>query len=651
MERVQTRKDSVMIRSPRGQLNVTAHSGFPLENSGTHMRQEIDTSSVPSTSSSNINTDNQLVWSSPFRISLNPQITRQIAYSNCLLDMAQTAKTPLGVNPFWESGATPPREWRQWFSTLKIAIMGRDSIEVDKLLKLKPQPTDLFYPTLPTYEEEFEGETEDEARNREQRNERRRVDFENKCKVIERKGALVDRVPWDEADTKFKSLIYLSLGAEARRNYHQKNPHTQIEKCTTHELVHELNITFTIPRNTTFEFSRFKFFKSMQQSHESLETFYSRIREAGALCKIKDLEEDLVKDLFISNMTNTSIQMDLLSEVKTPQQVLNFAINRGRGQACQQDILRAHTSNTSWSKVSYIRNKPRTSFPLRTIQQPILPTPPTGKIEPCYKRGQAFIKNHLNMCKTQNFTCKICKKIGHFTSMCKAPMPEIRNTQFRQDYRKNIQQQSTPQARRVRHVKKQEKCVEEEEETEEETVDAEAALYIKELMEDWSSVNTIRPVVLRKISSISFNKDAGGECWVKAKCNNIVMDWLADTGSPQSYMEHAQAKDITNKNKASRITTFDEKSRYKYFDNQDIKVSGVLHITLKSGAWTAKNCNILLVKHLPQPVMGRDIIQQLGIYLTATKPTGKTIGLISDASTEQNIIKWISKSTHTYVRA
>ena len=98
-----------------------------------------------------------------------------------------------------------------------------------------------------------------------------RVDFENECKVIERKGALVDRAPWDEADTKVKNLNYLSLGAEARRTYHQKNPHTQKEKCTTHELVYELNITFTIPRNTTFD--RFKFSKSVQQSHESRETF------------------------------------------------------------------------------------------------------------------------------------------------------------------------------------------------------------------------------------------------------------------------------------------------------------------------------------------------------------------------------------------
>ena len=97
----------------------------------------------------------------------------------------------------------------------------------------------------------------------------------------------------------------------------------------------------------------------MQQPHESLETFYSRIREAGAMCNFKDLEKDLVNDLFISNMSNTSKQMDLLSKVRTPQQVLNFAINRERGQANQQEIVKAHSSNTNWSNVSYIRNNTR----------------------------------------------------------------------------------------------------------------------------------------------------------------------------------------------------------------------------------------------------------------------------------------------------
>ena len=335
--------------------------------------------------------------------------------------------------------------------------------------------------------------------------------------------------------------------------------------------------------------------------------------------------------------------MDLLSEVRTPQQVLNFAINRERGQANQQEILKPHSSNTNWSQVPYIRNKPRTPFTQRPPQQPILPTPTTGKIEPCYKCGHPFIKNHLNMCKAQNFTCKICKKSGHFTSMCKAPMPERRNPTFRQEFRKNTQQQqTTPQTRRVRHVKEQDIC-EEEQETEEETVDAEAALYIKELMEDWSSVNTIRPVEVKKINTISVNRTTGGECWVKTNGKNTEVDWLADTGSPRSFLEYTKAKEITKQNKESKITIFDGKSRYKCFNNQDIKILGVLHITFESGAWTAKNCRILLVKHLPQPVMGRDILQQLGIVLTATKPTGKTINLISDTSTEQNIIKWIFK--------
>ena len=389
-----------MIQSPRGQTHITAQSSFPSSSIENNINQDSDSSISVSPHTQNIDSANQLVWSNPIRNSLHPQILRQLAFSDNLLIMAQSAKTPLGVNPFWESGATPPIEWKQWFATLKMAIVARDSIDVDKLLRLKPQPKDLFYPTLPTYEEVFEGETEDEARQREQKNERRRVDFENECKVVGRKGALVDRVPWDEADTKVKSLIYLSLGAEARRTFHQKNPHTQIEKCTTHELVNKLNITFIIPRNTTFD--RFKFFKSMQQPHSSLETFYSRIREAGAICKLKDLEGDLVKDLFISNMKNTSIQMDLLSEVRTPQQVLNFAINRERGQANQQEIIRAHSNSISWSQVSYIRNRPRPNFQQRTPQQPILPTPTSGKIEPWYKCGHPFIKNHLNMCKAQN---------------------------------------------------------------------------------------------------------------------------------------------------------------------------------------------------------------------------------------------------------
>ena len=168
--------------------------------------------------------------------------------------MAQSAiKTPLGVPAFWETGANPPIEWSTWFGTLKMAIMARDNQQVDKLLKLKPSRTELPYPTHPSYKEPFDGETVDEERQRDQRNERRKVDFENECKRLKQNGLMIDRFPWDEADLKVKSLIYLSLGSEGNKNFHQRNPQTRIERCTTNELAHEVTLTFGRPRNRTLD--------------------------------------------------------------------------------------------------------------------------------------------------------------------------------------------------------------------------------------------------------------------------------------------------------------------------------------------------------------------------------------------------------------
>ena len=62
----------------------------------------------------------------------------------------------------------------------------------------------------------------------------------------------MDRCPWDETDTKIKSLLYLSVEQEGTRQYHQNNPHTKIDTCSTYEFAHELAVTFTKPRNTTY---------------------------------------------------------------------------------------------------------------------------------------------------------------------------------------------------------------------------------------------------------------------------------------------------------------------------------------------------------------------------------------------------------------
>ena len=80
--------------------------------------------------------------------------------------MAQssTQKSPIGVALFWESGVNPNQEWSQWFSTFKLAVMAKENLKVDKLLRTKPTPADLFYPAMPPLEEARQNESEEETR-------------------------------------------------------------------------------------------------------------------------------------------------------------------------------------------------------------------------------------------------------------------------------------------------------------------------------------------------------------------------------------------------------------------------------------------------------------------------------------------------------
>ena len=126
-------------------------------------------------------------------------------------------------------------------------------MHVDLLLRLKPTVNDLFYLIMPTFEERVEKASEEEERKREIRNERRKVDWENECKQIRNRGPIIDRYTWDEADFKVKNLTHLSLGTEATRIFHQRNPHTMIDQCSTNKLVYELGLTFTRPCNLTID--------------------------------------------------------------------------------------------------------------------------------------------------------------------------------------------------------------------------------------------------------------------------------------------------------------------------------------------------------------------------------------------------------------
>ena len=98
--------------------------------------------------------------------SLKPSNTLICTKSSCAHNMAQSAaaitiaRSPVGIPFFWETRDEPPVEWPIWAATLKLAIMAKNSINVDSLLKHKPDTKDLTYPIEPTYEPPTENETQ-----------------------------------------------------------------------------------------------------------------------------------------------------------------------------------------------------------------------------------------------------------------------------------------------------------------------------------------------------------------------------------------------------------------------------------------------------------------------------------------------------------
>ena len=96
-------------------------------------------------------------------------------------NMAQStmAHSQLGVHFFWDKGHQTELDWDKWLSTVKLATMVKDNIQVEKLLRPKPESEDLGYPTQPNYGPALSDEATAERRQHEQRNQKRRTDWQN----------------------------------------------------------------------------------------------------------------------------------------------------------------------------------------------------------------------------------------------------------------------------------------------------------------------------------------------------------------------------------------------------------------------------------------------------------------------------------------
>ena len=115
------------------------------------------------------------------------------------------SRSPIGVALFSEKGAKTTTTREKWITTTKLAISAKENIQVEKLVRPKPTVEELDYPQEPIYEPALSEETTAEKRQREQRDIKRKVDWQSQCQAVEDQGPMIDNAKWDEVDNKVKS--------------------------------------------------------------------------------------------------------------------------------------------------------------------------------------------------------------------------------------------------------------------------------------------------------------------------------------------------------------------------------------------------------------------------------------------------------------
>ena len=176
----------------------------------------------------------------------------------------------------------------------------------------------------------------------------------------------------------------------------------------------------------------------------------------------------------------------------------------------------------------------RPRFPVWNTQTQRTPNTPN----PCRRCGLQFSPEHLQICPAKKVQCNLCKKIGHYSKVCRSAKLMWQTQQIKPQ--QNVPQQNIPQARRVGNIRplpEQQKTPTQiqdtQSETMDETIDLENTFFIQEVFDSWNTVNLISPKTFHNAQPHKLSLNISDEIWIKSTSDTTEIDWLADTGSPR----------------------------------------------------------------------------------------------------------------------
>ena len=350
---------------------------------------------------------------------------------------AQDNRTDMGIPVYWTTAnSDPPWNFKVWLDQFLMAVTVKENVNPEVMLE---DPKPVLEEPEPRPETPRDGKSDAATAAREARDRllKDRVAAENEERR-ERGPKVGHNIYYNEVQKRLVSRLFLAFGTEGKKRFVQKNPHKEISKLQFKEMVRLAKVTFENCQSITYE--RYKLFNRSQEMGETLESFHAALTAQAAKSALDTLEDELVRDLFISKMQSPALQDTLTFETLPPEEVLKPAIkfeqSKQSTQAFQKSTLGTVPATTQSGPQIKIKQEPilvvgnrnqNTRKPYRERNRrkqqegrAISNNQNADERKPCNRCGRPFVDGHLKNCAAMGKQCKNCNKPNHFARMCRS---------------------------------------------------------------------------------------------------------------------------------------------------------------------------------------------------------------------------------------
>ena len=178
-----------------------------------------------------------------------------------------------------------------------------------------------------------------------------------------------------------------------------------------------MEIAFIRLRNITFDC--YVFFSRKQKKGETVEPFYSILKELAENCDFENREEVIISNIFITNMLDNDIQRELLRDTVDPERALSITVNMEMGHQNQQRTSSNNNNSAAGSTVNAIQSFNR--FPGASARgnpsgRVAVNRATIGQDRGC---GQVWTTVHRQVCPALGKKCNHCGLLNHFAKVCR----------------------------------------------------------------------------------------------------------------------------------------------------------------------------------------------------------------------------------------